>query len=61
MLKYMLWNLKAAVTRCDRSWLPWFLLLKNVQSQVCGGSTDTVIEFTEITDVNTYWLYVLET
>lgn len=61
MLKYMLWNLKAAVTRCDRSWLPWFLLLKNVQSQVCGGSTDTVIEFNEITDVNTYWLYVLET
>lgn len=53
-------NLKAAVTRCDRTWLPWFLLLKNVQSQVCGGATDTVIGFTELTDVNTSWLCVLQ-
>lgn len=53
-------NLKAAVTRCDRTWLPWFLLLKNVQSQARGGATDTVIGFTELTDVNTSWLRVLQ-
>lgn len=58
--QYMPGNLKAAVTRCDRTWLPWFLLLKNVQSQVCGGATDTVIGFTGFTDVNTSWLWVLQ-
>lgn len=58
--QYMPGNLKAAVTRCDRAWLPWFLLFKNVQSQVCGGATDTVIGFTEFTDVNPSWLCVLQ-
>lgn len=58
--QYMPGNLKAAVTRCDRTWLPWFLLLKNVQSQVCGGATDTVIGFTEFTDVNPSWLCGLQ-